>query len=285
MNDVSMSTLQVCIASGQMLNMRRFNGGKTPVLMCHGLMEDSRAFYGKDWQGIARDVAAQGYDVYVPDWRSRALPGERIKPGKTIGLYEWACEDLPKIVEAVKKHNSQAGFIINQGWAGVVWAAAAARNPTLIDGFKGVVYLGAKRQLLSPGIMHRYGWAGLLKVLVSVRGHVPARGLRIGRVNESAGCYRDHLLYSRQQQWLDSQDGFDYSESQLQLNMPPSLYFTGRKDKDDARAFMQAFAPHDGRLVVLDRSLATGRRGGQRLYTKIKDQLPIILRWMDLHIG
>jgi pimeloyl-ACP methyl ester carboxylesterase len=285
MNNIGMSSLQVSIAAGKILNMRRFKGGDTPVLMCHGLMEDGRAFYGKDLRGLAHDIAMQGYDVFVPDWRNRGLPGDRVKPGREQGLFEWASQDLPSIIERIKAHNPAPCFVINQGWGGVVFSAMLARNPSLIDWVKGVIYLGTKREILSPTRFYKLGWAGALKLMVSMKGHIPARGLRIGRVNESARCYQDHLLYSQQQQWLDRQDGFDYSKFQLQLNMPPSLYFAGREDKYDVKAFMQTFSPHDGRLVVLNRSLTKGRRGGQRMYTKIKDQLPIILRWMNLHVG
>ena len=101
-------------------------------------------------------------------------------------------------------------------------------------------------------------WARLGGLCIAVNGYLPSRFLCLGDCKESKTNYRDYLAWSSESQWIDPSDGFDYGEAIYMKQLPPSLYVASvgdlvYGDVIDARDFMRALGPHDGRMLIIDK--------------------------------
>ena len=118
---------------------------------------------------------------------------------------------------------------------------------------------------------------------------VPAPKLGLGTARESTRCFQDGLAWSRSEQWVDTEDGFDFSAALQQRSWLRSLYFAAAADRafgapEDVRDFMHELGRHDGRLMVLGRAEGTLQdytHTGLLLHPDAEqDHFPQLLAWL-----
>ncbi len=266
-----------------------------PILMVHGAAEDGRVFWSKDGRGLGPFLARAGFDVFVPDLRGhgRSWPGVESHSG--FGLHELVTEDLPALVDAVARRSGDAAQTwIGHGSGGLLLAAALLRGDRSLPVTR-LVHFGVRRSLTTGGwrrrLLHDLVWHRVGRLAVALKGYLPARALRLGTQDESARCFYDLLNWSLREHWLDSGDGFDYSEALRKgRRFPRSLYFAAASESawsapEDVRAFMQELGPHDARFVSIGEdngNLADYDHLSMLLDPRAEqDHFPQLLAWLE----
>jgi len=265
-----------------------------PVLMVHGCAEDGRVFWSHGGEGLGPFLARAGYDVYIADRRGHGRSWPALNAHSSFGFHELITDDLPAVIEAVaRRSDDQPQTWISHGSGGALLAAAFLRGlegPPVAQ----MVHFGARRQLVSTGwrrrLLHDLVWHRLGRLAVAVKGYLPARALRLGSQDESARCFYDVSNWALRPQWLDSGDGFDYSDALKKRRFPRALYFAATAEgawshPEDVRAFMHELGPHDARLITLGQD-----SGNVRDYDHLSmllaaeadsDHFPQLLAWLD----
>lgn len=91
------STIEVRAQDGARLLMRRYPGPGPSVLLLHGLAATS-AIVDFPGRSLARWLAEQGFDVFVPEMRGH---GQSEWPTQSWGMRDYLTQDLPAIFDAI----------------------------------------------------------------------------------------------------------------------------------------------------------------------------------------
>lgn len=263
------------------------------VLMLHGLMQSSDVFFDQvRGGGLAYYLAEKGYDVFVCQLRGRDASNDQLK-FEPFGLKQVLQEDLPLIWSAIEKRcRHQDFYLIGYQFGSLLWTALLARQPELLTQVRGLMHFGPQRVLTPVGkrknTWYQFVERSLMPKFGKWLGFVPAKGFKLGSVNESAPFYNDALQW-RNSEWTDTWDSFDYLAALAKLSLPPSLYFVTLKQpwrglEHDCRAFMFELGHHNGRMIKLGAKVGNKANYPQReLCTHLKaegDYFPLILDWM-----
>ena len=281
------------------LHLRRLWSGTkargTPVLMVHGAAEDGHIFYSQNGQGLGCFLARHGYEVFVADLRGKGKSWPTINQHSDFGFHEMIMEDIPALARTVAKASGgQEQTWVTHSLGGALVAASLARSSPEELGVRQLVHFAARRTINSTSLRRKLLvdllWNRIGRMAVAVEGYLPASAIGLGTARETGRCFHDAVNWSMREQWIDSEDGFDYGEA---LKMRPwlrSLYFASVKDSafgspDDVRDFMHELGRHDGRMLVL------GRAGGNlRDYSHTGilmhpdaeiDHFPQLLAWLQ----
>ncbi len=203
------------------------------ILLLHGSIEDGRIFYSKSGKGLAPFLAANGYDVYVPDLRGKGKSTPPITSASTFGQQEAIDEDMPDIMNFIQQENGHApAYIMAHSWGGVILLSYLAKHEC--KALKGIVLFGAKRDVRVQNFKRWLNidllWNFLGNYLVKKYGYLPAVKYKVGSADESKNFYLqvNHWVYSKG--WIDQFDGFDYALALQNKQLPPLLSITGVKD-------------------------------------------------------
>lgn len=292
-------SIMASLPSTDQVHMIRFYRNKkqlgAPVFMLHSTLEDGRTFYSDDGTGLACYLARQGYDVYVADLRGKGKSWPRISRRSSFGCHQTITEDIPALLrKIIVKRGKVPQIWIGHGWGSVLMCAYYARFGDSLCPVARMAHFGARRQIQtfnsSKKWLINFLWLKLSRMLVRIKGYMPAKMLKLGRCDESQGTYSDYLNWSLQPDWNDSEDGFSYGEAIRQQILPPSFYFASAGDKAygdpaDVREFMKELGPHDGRMMVLSRNGGNLRDYGHRdmlLHRDCEeDHFPLLLEWLE----
>lgn len=292
-------SLMVPVKGEQQLHIRRIFKDKrqlgSPVLMLHGDVEDGRIFYSSARSGLANYLAEQGYDVFVVDGRGKGKSWPAIGERSDFGYHEVITIDIPAYVKAiVKKRGPIPQIWIGHGSGGLLLAAYLIRFGEEHAPVSRMAYFGTRRRADIVGwkkqLLLDLIWQRLGRRLVQFYGYLPARGMRLGTMDEAANCHRDSIQWLHSDEWIDPEDGFDYGEAAKLRYMPPSLYFACVEDQafadpKDVRAFMLELGPHDGRLVSLSQSVGNLYDYGyldMLMHADARlDHFPQLLAWLE----
>ena len=292
-------SLKVPIDTSVTLHMMRFYRDKrqlgAPVFMLHSNLQDGSSFYSPDGHGLACYLAKQGYDVYVADARGKGRSLPSINTYADSNNHQLITQDIPAFVQKiVAKRGDTPQIWVGHGWGGVMLASYYARYGNELCDIERMVHMGVRKfctdDSLKKWLIIDVLWGKLARVLIAIVGYFPAKILRLGKSNESAGNRADFLLWSQRREWVDPTDAFDYGEAIQQRSVPPSYYFSSMQDRvyghpDDVRHFMQSLGPHDGRMMVLSRD-----SGNLRNYNHLdmilhkesdQDHFPLLLDWLE----
>lgn len=232
-----------------------------PVLMIHGMVEDGRIFYHKSGKGLGSYLAEQGYDVYIADLRGIGQSTPKINSKSQHGQTETIRDDIPKLIDFVLSHSTHKQLhLVAHSWGGVYLNSAMVRTPALIDRVKSSVYFGSKRTVRARNIDRfikiEMVWNRLALSASKRKGYLPAVRYGLGSDNETRKTHRQCVEWVKQDNWIDSDDGFDYGQQALATVLPPTLYFAAIKDTSlghrfDVKNFIRESGPHTSEYRLL----------------------------------
>ena len=245
----SMPAVDVAVrtADGVTLRIDRVTSKQVPrrgVMLClHAMMADGRYFGAKRAGSFAYELAARGFDVFVPDFRGHG----HSRPPKA-GPDDWSFDDLvefdlPAIVEACAKAAVCAPselVLLGHSLGGLVTTAALGIGA--IPAPRVVLLPATSVWLLGPeGDRKRRALMALYRNVTAVLGRAPIRALRIGSSDEAATYVKQLTGWTRAARWT-SLRGIDYG-AKLETIQTPVIPFVGAGDwmctPADARAFVQ----------------------------------------------
>jgi len=250
------------------LHVRRIWCGEkpqgSPVLMLHGMAEDGLVFYSHGGRGLACWLAREGWQVFVPDMRGKGRSWPDINQHSDFGFHNVVTEDIPALARLVSRLcPNQPQTWVTHSLGGPLAAAAVMRAGAQSLGVKQFVHFAARRLISSTGFKRRMlvdlVWNRCGRIAVSIQGYLPSDALGLGPARESARCFHDGINWSTREQWIDSEDGFDYGKKAGRRDWLRSLYFASEADvafgnPDDVRDFMHELGRHDGRMIVLSKA-------------------------------
>jgi len=269
-------------------------GSGEPVLMIHGAAEDGHIFYSHDGRGLACYLARNGYEVFVADLRGKGKSWPAINQHSDFGFHELLSEDLPALAQTVSRLcGGREQTWVTHSLGGALAAACLARGSAEELGVRQLIHFAARRQVRARGWRRRLLvnvlWDRIGSIAVSFQGYLPAQALGLGTARESRRCFHDSVNWSSREQWIDSEDGFDYSAALSRRGWIRSLYFASVADRafgsaEDVRDFMHELGRHDGRLMVLGRAsgnLHDYSHVGMLLHPDAEiDHFPQLLDWL-----
>ena len=271
--------------------------GGIPVLMVHGMIESGRIFYHESGKGLGSYLAQQGYDVFVADLRGIGLSEPAISSASKHGQTETVCEDIPSLIEFVLTTTQQRKLHLTaHSWGGVYINAALARQPSLIESIYASIYFGSKRSVrvnnpdrwLKINLM----WNIIGGIYSKFFGYLDAKRLTMGADNETAKTHAQVAAWIAQDNWIDSDDGFNYQHALQTINLPATWYIAAIDDhslghREDMQRFMQECGEHFQRHTLLSQ-----KNGNAIDYDHVsmltsalavEDYFPQLLEWMSEH--
>lgn len=234
-----------------------------PILMIHGMVENGRIFYHKSGKGLGSFMAKQGYNVYVADLRGIGLSTPRISPKSTHGQSETIQQDIPALIEFVLKHSGhQKLHIMAHSWGGIFVNSALLYQPQLIPSVISSTFFGSKRTVRAK-TFERYLKISLIWNRFSLaaskrKGYLPAIDYKLGSDNESHKTHRQCVEWVKNDEWIDSDNGFDYGEAAKVTVLPNTLHIAAIQDTSlghrfDVKAFMKESGPHKAKYLLLSK--------------------------------
>ena len=303
--DVEMESIWVSMSNGEQLHLRRlalssesqlsdsrldqaagaFSSAleeprQRRVFMLHGEAECGGIFYHLSGRGLAHYLARCGYEVFVADLGARGRSLVTDGGASTLTVHQLIVEAIPRLLRAVEQHapltcrhrekySQPASVWVGHGFGGVLLSAAWARMAPAERCAERMVFFGARRKLTAG---HRLARAfvrafrhPLTARLITWCKVFPAVRLRLGSADENAGWFRVYADWLGSDDWIDSEDGFDYRAALAQSGFPPTLHFAASGDTvyanpSDVRQFVEEIGPHDARLLLLDRVTGSGEQ-------------------------
>ena len=296
---IQQQSIPVPLENGAVLALQRFTGSEPgpPVLMLHGAIENGRIFYSESGKGLAPYLARNGFDVYVIDLRGHGRSSPPIDRTSRFGQTEAITEDIPACIEAVRRLRGKAALqCIAHSWGGVLFSSVLARFPEHAAMISSLVYFGSKRTIRVRNI-HRLlkvdlVWKMVCPLACRIAGYLPARQLRIGSDSETAKSYRQSAAWVENDDWVDSDDGFNYGEAVKKRSLPPIWYVAAKNDHalghpQDVADFMESAGRQECRYTLLSR-----KNGNLHDYDHInmlthpdaaEDHFPQVVEWLRQH--
>jgi pimeloyl-ACP methyl ester carboxylesterase len=177
--------------------------GAVPVLLIHGLAQNDRIWDAKIEQySFARFLHAQGFDVWMGNLRAAGTPGFRSDTPR--GAHHWtiddyAVNDIPALVERVRKLTGQAPFVAGHSLA--AWA---------LEGYLAGLDLDANNKLFASDKLGR------------------SREKQVRGIITIAGVYAlrwEHPLEQARSNPIRSVTDYYHSNYELQLMAETKLFF------------------------------------------------------------
>lgn len=205
------------------------------VLGIHGAIENGRIFYPKNGSRIAEFLQEHGYTFYAWDLRGRGKSTPKVSKSSTFNQSDIIINDLPSIFNyAAKKHTGIPIIWLTHSWGGVLTNSCLVRFPEISTRSVAQIHFGTKRRIsvinLKRIFMLDVGWNAISRLLVKKYGYLPAKSIKMGSDDESAGTHKQSLEWIYRKQWIDSADGFDYGVAAQQDSLPPTLYLSAEND-------------------------------------------------------
>lgn len=233
----------------------------TPILMIHGMVEDGRIFYHKSGKGLGSFMAKQGYDVYIVDLRGMGLSTPKVSAASTHGQTETIQQDIPALIRFVLTNSGHKKLhIMAHSWGGVYTNSALLFQPELIPHVISSTFFGSKRTVRARTFERYFKidliWNRLSLAASRHKGFLPAISYKLGSENESLKTHRQCVEWVRNDNWIDSDDGFNYGAEAKKVTLPPTLHIAAIRDismghRFDVKAFMKESGPHKAEYLLL----------------------------------
>ena len=297
---IKQDSLFVSIGKNQSLRLRHIYHSdikRESIFLLHGAVENGKIFYTKSNKGLAPFLASQGYQCLVADLRGRGESYPAISAQSDYGQTEAIVEDIPAMLEFIKdKTGYFPKFWIAHSWGGVLLNSYLARTPEHKQFVSACAYFGTKRSLYnnhpSKLLQANLIWYTLAPILSKKKGYLDARKLKWGSDNETVKSHFQSMQWAKKLPWVDTDDGFNYSEAIKDIKLPPTLHIAGVKDKAlaqpiDIKKFMEESGRGIQEIIVYGKS-----QGHKHDYNHIdmltsphahSDQFKDVLQWFDLH--
>ena len=86
-------------------------------------------------------------------------------------------------------------------------------------------------------------WGFMFRITSKLYGYLPAKDLKFGAENEPRNEYLDTIPWVNSRKWIDGYDKFNYTKVLKKLELPKTLYISGKGDKilgnpKDVKLFM-----------------------------------------------
>ncbi len=223
---------------GEQLHIRRFctDAAHPALLLIHGSIENGKIFYSDSGKGFAPWMAQQGFDVYVPDLRGRGQSRPLIHRGSDWGQAEALADEYPALFQFVMAHKGSSRVYVGaHSWAGVNVLAFLSRTELKMD-IPAMVFFGSKRHISVRGWyyfwMIRMGWWRVGRRSVRRHGFLNAIRYRMGSDNITTRDYLETDAWIKPRaEWKHWADGFDFRAAFASLQLPPTLYVSGKLDR------------------------------------------------------
>ncbi len=268
-----------------------------PVFMLHGAIENGRVFYSASGKGLAPYLAQSGFDVYVADMRGHGESSPPIGRGSCYGQTEAIVEDIPAFISFILRLRGVVPpYWVAHSWGGVLLSSFLARYPDYCASVSAIVYFGTSRKERVRNF-HRFLivdliWNLFCPLVTMFSGYLPARQIRFGSDNETAKYLRQCREWVYSDEWVDSDDCFDYGAAIKKIKLPPIWYIAAKNDPalgnpEDVRDTMNEAGMQESRYTVL--SLEHGNRhdyGHITMLTHpdaVNDHFPGIADWFRQH--
>jgi predicted alpha/beta hydrolase len=232
-----------------------------PILMIHGMVEDGRIFYHKSGKGLGSFMAQQGYDVYVADLRGIGLSTPKVSSTSTHGQTETIQQDIPALIRFILEHSVHKKLhIMAHSWGGVYLNSTLLFQPELIPLVLSSTFFGSKRTVRARSFERYFKieliWNRLSLAASKRKGYLPAVSYKLGSENESHKTHRQCVEWVRNDDWIDSDDGFNYGTAAKTTMLPPTLHIAAIHDismghRFDVKAFMKESGPHKSEYLLL----------------------------------
>ena len=183
------------------------------VLLLHAMMVDARTLDRPEGNGLASTLADAGWSVWRADFRGRGMSDR--PPDWTYD--DLVQHDLPALVSAMPERP----FVVTHSLGGHVTTAAWSTGRVTIRGLAGLASapwmssLEPSRRLRAK----KHAAMGFLSTCTRLAGRMPARRLRFGSVDESAGYVADLARFWRSGRWA-SRAGEDWGAAMRDLRGP-----------------------------------------------------------------
>ncbi|WP_425466799.1 alpha/beta fold hydrolase [Parashewanella tropica] len=235
----------------------------TPFLMLHGSISNGKVFYTKSGKGLACSMAKEGYEVYVLDMPGRGLSTPKIARGVNPSQTEVVRDVIPSVQAFILEANPLADKVhwLAHSWGGVLMAATMLRYSELQDQVASFVTFGTKRRVqvknLHRTLVLELIWKRLSIPLMKLKGYFPAIGLGVGMDNESYLSVTQTFPWL-EGEWIDPEDGFDYSAKLPSAQLPPAWFFAGKNDPilgnpSDVKSTFDELKFKQGKFVLLSK--------------------------------
>ena len=277
------------------LHLKRFyidSDGET-VLLLHGSIEDGRIYYSKSGKGLAPFLARQGFDVFVPDLSGKGQSKPPVSKHSKHGQTEAITLELPLFLSKVKAlKGDKPQHWMGHSWGGTLLYAYLLRFPNT-QKVVSMCQFGVKRRItvwsLRRLFILNFCWHFLGTILTKIYGYMPSKEYNFGSENESLKFYQQINPWFKKKHWVDD-DGFDYSAQIPTVNLPPSRFFSGKKDnvlgalKDSKLLIKELQIEEKSEIVFLSK-----QNGNLDDYDHIsmltskhceKDHFPKVAEWM-----
>ncbi|WP_394129551.1 alpha/beta fold hydrolase [Shewanella maritima] len=207
-----------------------------PILMLHGAMSNGKVFYSESGKGLGCFLAKAGFDVYVMDTAGRGLSKPIIDKQYRLGQGEVIREQLPQVHQFIlDKHplNHKVHWCAHS-WGGVLMASCMLRFEHLQSQVASYLTFGTKRTIkvnsLKKWLLVDMLWNRVAPLYASKAGYLDAQKLRIGMDNESKASLDQTIDWVRGD-WVDHDDGFDYSALVSNAKWPKTWFIAAKNDR------------------------------------------------------
>ncbi|MCP5161898.1 MAG: alpha/beta fold hydrolase [Hahellaceae bacterium] len=121
---------------------------KPPVLLWHGMFGNHRYFSGDNGQGIAQKLAANGFDVWIADWRGHGFSPQNTE-FMSNSVWRFVDYDLPAIASFIAEQNDIKPRLIGADISGLMLLAAVSMSKLPLGGESLTVLMDRKSDILA----------------------------------------------------------------------------------------------------------------------------------------
>jgi predicted alpha/beta hydrolase len=191
--------------------------GAPPLLLVHGTFSNRQFFLGTGERGLARYLAARGYDAWVAELRGHGRSGA-VGKASSWQFEDWIRRDAPALLRGVCEATGAARVVwIGHSAGGVIAIAYAGLGAAWSHAIGGIVAAGA------PAPYRPGGWhvplAAIGYGITRLCGRFPARALGIGPEDEHPGIMAQWMAWNVRGRWIGA-DGTDYLAHARRVTVP-----------------------------------------------------------------
>jgi predicted alpha/beta hydrolase len=193
------------------------------VILLHSMMASRRMWTVPRARGLEGALVERGLRTLCLDFRGHGESAPSASQGNRWSYDDLVREDLPAIVEAARdRWPTDRLTIVGHSLGGHVACAAASLELVDVDA---LVVLATNIWLPSfepnPYLRTKKDAAARVsRTITRLRGYFPARALRLGSDDESAGVMEAWTDWWRQDRWTSADRTTDYAESLGKLRHP-----------------------------------------------------------------
>jgi predicted alpha/beta hydrolase len=222
----AIETVTLTTASGCSLSVECRHPPSTArgtVILLHSLMTSRRVWNSPRDQGVSATLNDAGLRTLALDFRGHGASRPSASEGAAYGYDDLVREDIPALCEAARQRwPSDRLSIVGHSLGGHSALAAIGTATCEVDA---LVVLGTDvwRPSAEPHPLLRAKKAALVqtcRLITRARGYFPARSLRFGSDDESAGMMRSWIDWWDRDRWISRDERVDYLAGLSTIKIP-----------------------------------------------------------------